>query len=281
MKKIILVCLILVQAVMLLAVFDDYQPSARARAMGNAYTAIADDANGLFYNPAGLGGYKYAVSAGFANLYNQEFSEFKTLALAAELPAQLGTIALGARMMDVDYEDFSLMSEQIITLGHSIQLLKDIHSQINFGYSANLYKLAMDGEENDSSFGVDLGLVALLHDRTRFGFAVNNVTKATMGYENQIDLPSSLSLGISYLPYDMVTTSIELKKDFGKETEFMGGVEAHPFAPLAIRFGVHQNPATYNAGMGLQVKNIVLDYAFTYHPVLEGTHYLNLSYKFE
>lgn len=280
MKKIILVCLILVQAVMLLAVFDDYQPSARARAMGNAYSAISDDANGLFYNPAGLGGYKYAVAAGYANLYGQDFSEFKTVALAAQLPANLGTVALGARMMDVNYEDVNLMSEQIITLGHSLQLMKDIHSQINFGYSANLYKLAMDGETDDSAFGVDLGLVALLHDRTKFGFAVNNLTKARMGYENQIDLPSSLSLGISYLPYDMVTTSIELKKDFGKETEFMGGVEARPFTPLAIRFGVHQNPATYNAGMGLYIKNVILDYAYTYHPVLDGTHYINLGYKF-
>lgn len=280
MKKIIIICLILIQSALLLAVFDDYQPSARARAMGNAYTAVADDANALFYNPAGLVNNGFMVKAGFANLYGQDFSEFKTLAIAAKLPQKYGTLAIGARMMDVSYEDADLMSEQIISLAHAFILQKDIHSQISVGYTGNFYNLSMDGEDDDSTIGLDVGLVALLHDRTKFGFAVTNLTKASMGYENQIDLPSSLSLGISYLPYDLVTTSIELKKDFAKETEFMGGVEAHPFEPLAIRFGVHQNPATYNAGLGLKVRDIELDYAYTHHAVLEGTHYLNLGYKF-
>lgn len=51
MKKIILISLILIPTALLLAVFDDYQPSAVARGMGGAWTAVANDANALFYNP--------------------------------------------------------------------------------------------------------------------------------------------------------------------------------------------------------------------------------------
>lgn len=280
MKKLIIISLILIQSALLLAVFDDYQPSARARGMGNAYTAVADDANALFYNPAGLTSTRYGVKFGFANLFNQEFSEYKTVALGAQLPAKLGTLAVGARVMDVDFEDFTLMSEQIWSIGHGITLVKDVHSEISVGYVGNFYNLSMDGEEDDTAIGLDFGVLALLHGRTKFGFAVTNVNKAKMGRENQIDLPNKLALGISYTPYDRVTTSIEIKKDFAHETEFMGGVEARVFEPLALRFGVHQNPATYNAGASFYVENMEVDYTYTHHAVLEGTHYFSLGYKF-
>ena len=119
-----------------------------------------------------------------------------------------------------------------------------------------------------------------MHSRTHIAFAVTNINKATMGDKNQIDLPSKLALGISYIPYDKVTTSIEVKKDFAKETEFMGGVEAHLLEPLAIRFGVHQNPATYSAGLSIYIQDLEMDYSFTYHSVLPATHYFSLGYNF-
>lgn len=280
MKKILLISLILIPAALLLAVFDDYQPSARARGMGGAFTGVADDINSLFYNPAGVVGSKFEAIAGFSNLYGQKFTEFKTLAIGTELPYKMGNLALGARMLDVDFENTSLSSEQVLSLGHGFTLQKDIHSEINLGYSLNFYNLSFYGEKDDSALGVDLGLTALLHGRTKLGFAITNLSKAKMGFENQIDLPNKLALGVAYMPYDGVTTSFEVKKDFTAETEFMGGVEAHLIGPLTLRFGVHQNPATYSAGASFEVEGIELDYAFTYHSVLDPTHYINLGYKF-
>lgn len=280
MKKIIILCLILIQAALLLAVFDDYQPSAVARGLGGAYTAVANDANAIFYNPAGLTYTNFGVKVGFANLYNQEYSELKTAAVAYKLPGKGGTVALGAKMMDVNFEDVSLMGEQVWSVAHGFTLLKDIHSEISFGYTGNFYNLSMDGEQDDSAFGLDLGVVALLHGRTRFGFAVTNLNKATMGNENQIDLPNSIAMGIAYTPYDQVTTSIELKKDFAKETEFMGGVEARILPPLALRFGVHQNPALYTAGASFYIDKVEVDYSFSYHAVLPSTHFFSLGYKY-
>ena len=280
MKKIIILSLILIQTAFLLALFDDYQPSATARGLGGAYTAVANDVNAIFYNPAGLTSTTMGIKLGFANLFNQEFSEYKTAAIGYQLPAKFGTVAIAARMMDVDFEDTTLMSEQIWSIAHGITLVKDVHSEISFGYTGNFYNLSFDGEDDDSAFGLDLGLLATLHGRTKFGFAVTNINKASMGNENQIDLPNKIALGISYQPYDQVTTSVELKKDFAKETEFMGGVEARLFEPLAIRFGVHQNPALYTAGASFYVQKVELDYSFSYHAVLPPTHYFNLGYKF-
>lgn len=280
MKKYLLIAILMVQAALLLAVFDDYIPSARARAMGGAYTGVTDDANAIFFNPAGLSQVEYEAQIGFSNLYAQGYSEFKSAAAGVKLPKKLGTIGFGARMYDIDYEDVSLMSEQQWSLAHGFVLQDDLHSTISVGYTANYYRLTFDGEETDDAIGIDIGASALLHGRTRLGFSVTNVNQAVMGDTNQHTLPSKLALGISYIPYDQVITTIEVKKDFAQETEFMAGVEAHLLEPLAIRFGVHQNPATWNAGVGLNVKGITIDLAYSTHAVLDGTFFGNVGYKF-
>lgn len=280
MKKIILISVILVQAALLLAVFDDYIPSARARGLGGAFTGVADDVNAIFFNPAGLTYTNNEVMVGFSNLYNQDFSEFKSAAAGIKLPRNVGNLAIGARMYDIDFEDENLMSEQLFSAAYAFDLQKDIHSTISLGFTGNYYRLSFDGEETDDAFGLDLGAIALLHGRTKLGFTVTNLSQAVMGDTNQHSLPSKLALGISYVPYDQVTTTIELKKDFARETEFMGGVEARLFEPLTIRFGVHQNPATWNAGVGLKVQGIVIDLAYSTHAVLNGTFYGNVGYKF-
>src|SRR5690606_15491482 len=161
--------------------FDDYVPSARARGFGGAYTGVADDVNSLFYNPAGLTNVKLEAQVGFSNLYNQRFSEFKTAAVGVELPKKLGTLALGARMFDVNFDDELLLSEQVWSAANGFNLQSDIHSQISVGYTVNLYRLQMADEETDTAVGVDLGATAFLHGRTKFGFSVTNLNQAVMG----------------------------------------------------------------------------------------------------
>jgi hypothetical protein len=280
MKQLLLLSLILIPATLLMAVFDDYIPSARARGLGGAYTGVTDDINSMYFNPAGLADVQMEAQVGFSNLYNQQFSEVKTAAAGIRLPRKFGTLALGAKMFDVDFADENLMSEQTWSASHAFVLQEDIHSRISFGYTLNYYRLSFDEEDTDDAFGLDLGATALLHGRTKLGFSVANLTGAKMGDQNQNKLPSKLALGISYIPYDQVTTSIEVKKDFARETEFMGGVEVQLFEPLAVRFGVHQNPATWNAGIGLNVKGIGVDLSYSTHAVLDGTFYSNVGYKF-
>jgi len=280
MKKIILITVLIIQTALLLAVFDDYMPSARARAMGGAYTGVVDDVSAVFFNPAGLAEVNNGVQVGFAQLNGQKFADYRTVAAGFKLPKKFGTIGLGARIFGVSYEDMDLMAEQTFSLAHGFVLQQDIHSTISLGYTANYYRLSFEDEDPDDAIGFDLGATAILHGRTRLGFSVTNLGQAVMGDTNQNTLPSKLALGIAYQPYDKVTTSIEIKKDFAQETEFMGGVEAQLLEPLSTRFGVHQNPATWNAGVGIDVKGIEIDLSYTTHAVLPGTLYGNLGYKF-
>ena len=77
--------------------FSFYEPSARAAALGGAFTALADDASALFYNPAGL-----AFLEGFRLKTNIAFGKRSTSATWPETartyetePAEfIGSIAL-------------------------------------------------------------------------------------------------------------------------------------------------------------------------------------------
>ncbi len=51
----ITIIMLLMLPVRLWADFDDTGAGARARGMGNSFTAISDDVFGMYYNPAGLG----------------------------------------------------------------------------------------------------------------------------------------------------------------------------------------------------------------------------------
>jgi hypothetical protein len=279
-KALLVVVILIVNANLLLAVFDDYQPSARAKAMSNAYVAVSDDANGIFYNPAGIVLAPMSVSIGMSKLYNQSFTELKTGSFVCPLPKNMGTIGIGTKMFDVDYEDALLMSEKQFVIAHGFTLMEDIHSSVKVGWSANLYNLSMEGYSKDTAYGLNIGALATMHTRTKFGFAVSNLNQPKMGDSNQISLPRKLSMGISYTPYDQVTTSIEMKKDFGEDTEFMAGAEFKLLEPLYIRAGVHQNPATWSAGASFRMVGVILDYSYTQHTVLDGTHYLNIGYEF-
>jgi len=280
MKRVILALILIANLGLLSAIFNDYQPSARARAMSGAFIAVSDDANGVFYNPAGIYFSPVSASVGMSYLYGQEFSELKTGSFVYPIPKELGVVGIGVSSFDVDYEDETLLAENQYTLAHGFKLMEDIHSSVHVGWSANLYTLSMEGFDNDTAFGVNLGAIATLHQRTRFGFAVSNLNNPKMGENNRHQLPRKFSMGLAYTPYDQVVTSVEMKKDFAEDTEFMGGVELRLFDPLYLRAGIHQNPATWSAGASFRLMGIVLDYAFTQHTVLDATHYLNVGYNF-
>ncbi|MBM4399333.1 MAG: hypothetical protein FJ041_03250 [Candidatus Cloacimonetes bacterium] len=278
--KALILILFVVYIAVLSAVFNDYQPSARARAMSNAFVSVSDDANGVFYNPAGISFATPSASVGMSQLFGQNFTELKTVSIVYPLPEKYGTVGVGAKMFDVDFEDYTLMSESQYVLAYGFKLLEDIHSSIHIGTSANLYQLTFDGWGEDTAYGLNLGALATLHQRTKFGFSVSNLNQPKIGVNNQHTLPRKLSMGLSYMPYDQVTTSVELKKDFAEDTEFMGGVEFKLFDPFYLRAGVHQNPATWSAGASFRMVGIILDYAYTQHVVLDATHFLNISYEF-
>lgn len=280
MKHIIIIsvlCLILCAS--LNAVFDDYEPSVRARGLGGAFHSLSNDANGIFYNPAGLIKSSEHLSISYSRIFSNDFQILKTAAFTMPLPGSAGSVGIGLQALDVEYLDVDLMSEKHYSVAHSFTLMRDVHSEFHIGYSANVYHLTMDTFGNATTFGVDLGALAILHHRTRLGFAVKNLNNPKIGKERH-ELPQRLSMGITYNPYQGVQTAFELKKPYGEATQIHTGAEVEVHEMLTLRVGLRNHPGSFSCGATFKVQNIMIDYALNTHSVLRNTHHFGIGYGF-
>ena len=259
--------------------FDDYEPSPRARAMGGAYYSVSNDANAIFYNPAGLNSAENNIIIGYSKLFNNDFQVLNTAALSIKLPRKYGTLGIGLQSMDVDYHDVNLMNEKIFVLSHSFNILNDIHSNLDIGYTLNTYHVSFEEKGEQPAFGINLGALATVHQRTQIGFTITNLNNPSVGEENQYDLPQKMAMGISYHPYTDVITSLELKKTFNGKTEIHAGTEVKVTEMLYIRCGVRSEPTSYSMGARFDLYNIVVDYGFNTHTI-DSTHHFSIGYKF-
>lgn len=281
MKRLLLIsCLSLILSASLFAIFEDYEPSSRARAMAGAYTAVSDSYDGIFYNPAGLSLAGNQYGASYTKLYGNDFTALTAIGATYKVN-KIGTLSFGYQDLSVEYSGVNLMGEKTYSIGHSVCLNKDVNSEVYFGWSGNLYNLSFDEMGSQNSFGLNAGVLAILHSRTRLGFSVTNINKPKIGDENEQSLPQRLAVGIAYIPYQGVTTAFDIKKDWNGDSEYRAGVEVEVHPMFLLRTGIRNNPASYSFGAGIKpYKGFELDYAINTHSVLNPTHHLGIGLKF-
>lgn len=268
------------------AVFDDYGPSPRTRAMGGGCAALADDGCAIFYNPAGLGQLRdYQLFSSYQRPYGLDFLEHMAGSFTVPLP-RFGVVGFGFQKFGVTYEGEDLENEKTFSLSHGFSVMKDVHSSLALGYTFNLYALefgtSFEGQSLGSAqtMGVDFGILATLRKRTRMGATMRNLNRPRLGKGYREDLPRYMSFGIAYQPYPGVATVLDLAKKFGEETRMKGGIEAQIVPFMALRFGVQTKPDRVMGGVGFTYKGAHFDYALVNHAALPLTHQISISYRF-
>ncbi|MBN2564999.1 MAG: hypothetical protein JXB46_04755 [Candidatus Eisenbacteria bacterium] len=267
-------------------VFDNMILTPRARAMGGAFVAMSDDESAIFTNPAGLADQtEIGVYASYVDLFGYPYWDLGSL--SAVVPTEYGTFGLGARMFTTEYDGVDLESEYTIMVSHGFSLMKDIHSSLAIGYTANLYGLSFDavsvsGEDLGSAntMGFDIGVLGTLRGRTRFGFFMKNINNPKLGEADTDDLPQWFTGGVAYSPYGGVETSLELQKQDDEDLRACFGVETALTDFFTVRAGLQNNPNRLSAGFGANFQRIRVDYSYTSHAVLPGTHHFGLGVTF-
>lgn len=262
-------------------VFDALDVSSKARGMGGAWTAGADDATALFYNPACLvevGGTD--LTATYLRPNGQDFESLTFLGAAAHL-GTAHSLGLSWRKFGVEYGGRSLLDESTLSLGHGLVLLEDIHSALAVGYALNVYVLEFGRTEyvdlgRETTYGIDLGLLGTLRERTRIGFVLKNVNEPSVGKVTREPLPQWMSAGVSYAPYYGVVTELDLRKLRGEDVEVHMGMQFGLTQFLDLRFGFQTGPNSLTGGFTARIKPLEIDYAYSSHSVLPGTHHLSV-----
>ncbi|MFH1011575.1 MAG: hypothetical protein V1784_10125 [bacterium] len=288
----VLALLLLLSPSMAQMVSNPLPPVPAATAVGGAYTAVARGPAACYWNPAGLA---FTSGTQGAFVYHQPwglaFLSHLAGAITSELPSKAGAAALSYQTLGTRCEGTSLSVEGELALSHGLLLQKDIHTALAIGYSLKLITWSLANSVSGASgevdlgsaatVGLDIGASAQVWDRLRLGGVVHNINRPQLGEYAKRDLPQMFSGGILYFPYHGVETSFDIERILGGETQFKGGLNATVLPPLDLRFGIFTNPNGFTAGFGLHWRELVMDYAFVYHPVLSPTHQVGIGFQIE
>ena len=252
----------------------------RAIGMGGAFSALADDASALFWNPAGLARIGHQeIAASHANLFGTDIRD-DLVSFALPLSADR---ALAADWYHSGFDDGVLgFSENRVTFGAGLKLRRWLWA----GAGAKLLarSTSLDGLSITSGrgFGLDLGLLAVPADRWRFGLAGQDLTGTSLSASDggsAVAYPRNLRLAAAYVWPKVGTAAFDL------DDRWHLGIEATPHPALALRAGVEQDrgadeQATWSMGLGFKVGMVRADWARRTPPTLSPTDHFGLSLEF-
>jgi long-subunit fatty acid transport protein len=234
-------------------IFVDIGYGARPMGMGGAYVALADDANSIAWNPAGL-----------INLQSKQatFMYANQMSLVPYYFAAYGQKFAGtqAHSEAIIHTGDDVLSETTVLLAYAYsaqKLLLPPFDRLQAGLCLKLRRVSFGnnsdgGEERSqgsgSGVGLDLGVQWQATDKFTLGFALydllNNVSYDNKGTGKKYSeaVPTQLTIGVATRPSANVVVALDLKKSLYQDSEdaLHFGIERTYLNFLALRAGFSQ-----------------------------------------
>lgn len=246
---------------------------ARAAAMGEAFTALADDASGIYWNPAGSAWIEKREAHFSHNSWIQGMSHNVA---SMTFPTKIGAFGLGLLLNNIDGFErrISASAEPLgtfsshdfsVSLNYSRRLGDRLSIGGNFKYinekiyvdDANGYMLDLGARYEAPVDG--LWLAAALQN---FGFT------STLAAED-IRLPRTMRVGAAYnLPFEIVRDKLLFAVDYvqliDQDAHLNMGAQYCPVPLLALRIGYQTgfDSKDLSAGFGIEMGWLDIDYAY-------------------
>ena len=276
----------------------DISVGARGMGMGDAYVGVAENAETIFVNPAGLGDIS---SLKLTSMYTSLFDEVNYTVISGAYPISddLGTIGagvisqatgniplydnLGTFKGNGSYGENVLFVSQGVNLGKTlIPSAKDVYGGYTVKYVSNSASGKGTTDLSGSGFSADLGLLYKPKGYMSYGLSLQNILAGTMDYANGENdtIDSAMKLGAKAslmgdasdggaLYQSDANLDLAMDVDMGIRGEVPGtlhaGVEYQPQLGaninkmLTLRAGVNQIPAPNG-----NISNLTLGLGFDY-----------------
>ncbi|MFA8433969.1 MAG: hypothetical protein ACEPOZ_05585 [Marinifilaceae bacterium] len=249
---------------------DTNNNPAGARSAGMAHSTVAvSSVWSSFHNQAGLGRIeKFRAGVFYENRYN--ISELGLKAATLAIPSNFGSWSFCYSQYG-----YNLYKESKIGLAYARPLGKHIWAGIQMDY----FRIALQhqyGRKNCCTF--EAGLQARLIPELFIGFHVFNPIQAEFSTRDYKEpLPARARLGIAWHLSDEFLFTLETEKDLEASERMKGGLEYQVLEKFHIRVGVANHPRTFSFGIGISIKPITTNIAFTRHPVLGNSPSISLN----
>ena len=254
---------------------------ARPLGMGGAFVGVADDANALNWNPAGLPGLRRTeFTSSYSNLYELGISH-SYLGFVRNFSDR---IAFGLDWGNVGFDDKELLfSENKLNLSLGVQLPKGLSIGLTTKYLSRDMQLDGTSYGKSDGIGYDVGALWQITKKIRLGLAMYDLGGTSVTYKDrseEIVLPEAAKIGFSIKPLE----NLLLAFDYGDRLH--AGAELAIANKLFLRTGVQQenfsgeNLSIYSIGSSLKFKSIIFDYGVEINPYFEPTHRFSLVLQF-
>lgn len=276
--------------------------SARAGALAGSFVSNNDDANVIFYNPAGL---KLLSENPVSFSFAKHLLDINLASISYSTELE-GIGRIGAAVKYINYGTFTSADESgrlgdefgagdaAFILGYANEL------DMNFYYGANV-KVIYSSIEKYSSAAVaaDLGLhYAFPEQMINIGFSVLNLGSQVSAYDQtKEDLPLDVIIGISkrleHLPLRLSLDFHKLNEerdDFAQRFKaFTVGAEFSLSRVLRLRLGYDNEKrselkigsfagiAGFNIGLGALISDYNFDYGFSSWGAIGAIHRISIS----
>ena len=258
--------------------YDQLFVGTRPLSMGGAFIAVADDANAITWNPAGLPGLRRTeFTSTYANLYNMGITQ----SYIGFVRPFSDRIALGFDWSNVGYDDNELSyGENKLNFAVGAQPNKLFSFGLTLKYLMRDMLLDEASYGKSSGIGYDAGFLIQPLKNLKLGIGIYDIGGTSVSYKDKTSetvLGQAFKLGISYMPLNGLT----IAGDFGDR--FHLGTEYVLASRVSFRAGVQQDISgeekimVPSAGISLKFRTIVMEYGYESHPYLEPTHRISFA----
>ena len=245
--------------------FLNFGVGARPLAMGRAFTAVSDDIDALYWNPAGLATYR-SSQVEFQHSPLPVEGAFQYIAYSQPLYA-LGNFGIG--IVNLDAGDVPRVDDQNIEIGsfdgretgYLASYAYQVRDKLALGSTLKMAEIDIAGRSK-RGFGADVGALYLMNERVRFGAMVRNLLPPSYDFSTDKDeFPVIARAGTAVKFFNQhLTTAVDLEKTLGTSQglKWHFGMEGFVIDNIFLRAGVDQTEFT--AGAGLKWRNVQFDY---------------------
>jgi len=252
----------------------------RAIAMGSAFTAVANEATAMFWNPAGLVQIDYQeISGTHADLFG---TGIKDNYVAFILPVSLNQV-VGFDWYHSGYDDDELnFGENRFDFSYGRRL----HRSVSLGLTGKMLTRGFDLDgstvREGRGFGMDFGILAAPLRNLQLGLVAQDAFGTEVDYSESgksMAYPRNVRFGSAYMPTSGSVVAFDIDDRY-----HLGG-EYRVLDLLAVRGGWEKDrdgdeKSTYTFGAGIKFGVFRFDYAYVDHPVLGSTNHFGLTMAF-
>lgn len=209
------------------------------------------------------------VSANFDQRFG--IKELSTMGFSGIWKNSFGTAGIGVARFGS-----SLFNQQMLGLGFSNTM-----GVVSIGAKVDWHQTQIEGFGSGHAWMFTFGGVAELSPEFFIGAQVTNVNQARFSRFSENRLPSTVQLGIAYVPFSSTKVIVETEKPLEGDPIVRIGLEHSLKNRIYLRTGASSDPTRIHFGVGIRRDWFGFDYALGQQTTLGHSHHFSLIFQLD